>query len=113
MLLDGKVVLVTGGGRGIGAAICRVLARHGAVVAVNYSQSGEAAERVAAEICSAGGKARAFQADVRDANAVRQMVEAAAGSFGRLDGVVNNAIAGRQQGKLAESSMGDFENAFD
>ena len=113
MLLDGKVALVTGGGRGIGAAICRVLARHGAAVAVNYSQSSAAAERVAAEICGAGGQARAFQADVRDAAAVQQMVEAVAGSFGRLDGLVNNAIAGRQQGKLDEASMADFENAFD
>src|SRR5690349_24499099 len=104
MLLDGKVALVTGGGRGIGAAICRVLARHGAAVAVNYSQSGEKAARVAAEICGTGGKARAFQADVRDAGAVRQMVEAVAATFGRLDGLVNNAIAGRQQGKLAEAS---------
>jgi len=112
MLLDGKVALVTGGGRGIGAAICRVLARHGAAVAVNYSRSGEKAERVAAEICSSGGKARAFQADVRDTGAVQQMVEAVAGSFGRLDGVVNNAIAGRQQGKLDEASIDDFENAF-
>src|SRR5439155_25951255 len=113
MLLDGKVALVTGGGRGIGAAICRVLARHGAAVAVNYSQSGEKAERVAAEICAAGGKARAFQADVRDGDAVRQMVEGVAGTFGRLDGLVNNAIAGRQHGKLDEASMDDFAKAFD
>src|SRR4051812_42239601 len=99
MLLEGKVALVTGGGRGIGAAICRVLARHGAAVAVNYSQSGEKAQAVAAEIERAGGRAAAFQADVRDADAVVRMVEQVVGQFGRLDGLVNNAIAGRQDGK--------------
>src|SRR5947209_2576418 len=108
MLLEGKVVLVTGGGRGIGASICRVAARHGAAVAVNYSQSREAAEAVAKEIAAGGGKARAFEADVRDGDAVGRMVEAVTGEFGRLDGVVNNAIAGRQSGSLAEASDEDF-----
>ena len=113
MLLEGKVALVTGGGRGIGAAICRVLARHGASVAVNYSRSGEKAEAVAAEINASGGRARAFGADVRDAEAVQTMVQGIVAEFGRLDGVVNNAIAGRQNGALDEASMADFENAFD
>jgi 3-oxoacyl-[acyl-carrier protein] reductase len=113
MLLEGKVALVTGGGRGIGAAICRVLARHGAAVAVNYSRSGEKAEQVAAEIEAAGGRARAFQADVRNADEVGQMVEAVVSHFGRLDGVINNAISGRQHGTLAEASMDDFQNAFE
>ena len=63
MLLDGKVVLVTGGARGIGAAICRVLAREGATVAVNYANSKEKADTVVAEIKAAGGKAQAVGAD--------------------------------------------------
>jgi 3-oxoacyl-[acyl-carrier protein] reductase len=113
MLLEGKVALVTGGGRGIGAAVCRVLARHGAAVAVNYSRSEEKAARVAAEIREAGGTARAFGADVRDADAVRRMVAQVAAEFGRLDGLVNNAIAGRQAGLLAEASPEDYSTAFD
>lgn len=112
MLLDGKVVIVTGGARGIGAAICRVLAREGATVAVNYSQSAEKAEGVAREIAAAGGHARAFAADVRDADAVQQMVEATVAAFGRLDGVVNNAISGRQSGPLDEATADDYNNAF-
>jgi 3-oxoacyl-[acyl-carrier protein] reductase len=113
MLLEGKVALVTGGGRGIGGAISRVLARHGARVAVNYSTSDSRAERVVEEIRAAGGEAAAFGADVRDADAVTAMVGAVVERFGRLDGVVNNAIAGRQQGRLEEATAEDFRNSFD
>lgn len=113
MLLDGKVVLVTGGGRGIGASISKVLAKHGAIVAVNYSGSKEKAERVVAAIKDAGGKAQAYQADVRDPEAVKATVSQIVKTYGRLDGVVNNAIAGRQQGTLTESSLDDYANAFD
>jgi 3-oxoacyl-[acyl-carrier protein] reductase len=112
MLLQGKVALVTGGGRGIGRDICRVLARHGAAVAVNYSASAEKAERVVREISEAGGAAHAFQADVRDADTVQQMVTAIAERFGRLDGLVNNAIAGKQHGSFAEATAEDYANAF-
>ena len=112
MLLEGKVALVTGGGRGIGAAISRVLARHGAAVAVNYSASEEKAKKIVEEIVAAGGKAAAFQADVRDTEAVAQMVQSVVAQFGRLDGIVNNAIAGRQSGALTDATMEDFENAF-
>lgn len=113
MLLEGKVVLVTGGGRGIGAAIARVLGRHGATVAVNYSSSKEKAEAVVAEIRDAGGAAEAFGADVRDSQAVETMVQAIVNRFGRIDGVVNNAIGGRQHGLLTEATLDDFANAFD
>jgi 3-oxoacyl-[acyl-carrier protein] reductase len=113
MLLDGKVALVTGGGRGIGAAICRVLGRHGAAVAVNYSQSGEKAEAVAAEICGSGGRARAFQADVRDPAEVQRMVREVVDAFGRLDGVVNNAISGKQHGTLEGATLDEYATAFD
>ena len=113
MLLTDKVVLVTGGGRGIGAAISRVLAREGATVAVNYAASHDKAEAVVGEIGATGGKARAFGADVRDAEAMTTMVRGVVDTFGRLDGVVNNAIAGRQAGKIDESSLEDYANAFD
>jgi 3-oxoacyl-[acyl-carrier protein] reductase len=113
MLLDGKVVIVTGGARGIGACISRVLARNGATVAVNYSASKAKAESVVAQIVEGGGQARAFAADVRDAAAVEAMVKAVVAAFGRVDGVVNNAISGRQDGKLAESTLDDYRNMFD
>ena len=113
MLLAEKVVLVTGGGRGIGAAICRVLARHGASVAINYSRSGEKAEALAAEIQAGGPVASPFAADVRNPDEVRAMVDAVVARFGRLDGVVNNAIAGKQHGDFAEASADDFSSAFD
>jgi len=113
MLLQGKVALVTGGGRGIGAAICRVLARHGAAVAVNYSASADRAEKVVGEITDAGGHAKAFAADVRDADAVQHMVNDVVAHFGHLDGLVNNAIGGRQDGKMSDITPENFQNMFD
>lgn len=113
MLLAGKVVLVTGGGRGIGAAICRVLAREGASVAVNYAASKDKAEDVVQDITQAGGKAAAFGADVRDAAAVADMMSAAQKHFGRLDAVVNNAISGPQSGTLDKATNADYSNSFD
>ncbi len=113
MLLEGKVVLVTGGGRGLGAAICRVLAQQGAAVAVNYGQSADKAQSVVTEIEAAGGLAQAFGADVRDMNAVSDMIASVKAHFGRVDGVVNNAIAGKQHGPLDTATSADFSNAFD
>ncbi|MBM3495503.1 MAG: SDR family NAD(P)-dependent oxidoreductase, partial [Armatimonadetes bacterium] len=113
MLLDGKVVLVTGGARGIGACISRMLARHGATVAINYSTSAAKAEALAEEITSSGGKAASYCADVRNEAEVGAMVAAIVGHLGRLDGIVNNAIAGSQPGTVAESPVGDYVNMFD
>jgi len=113
MLLEGKVALVTGGARGLGAAISRVLAREGASVAINYSSSAEKAEGLAAEIRAGGGSAEAFGADVRDDDAVHAMVQEIVAKFGRIDGIVNNAIGGRQHGSLDDSSWDDYATAFD
>jgi 3-oxoacyl-[acyl-carrier protein] reductase len=111
-LLDGKVVLVTGGGRAIGANICRVLAEHGAAVAVNYSANRERTEAVAAEIESAGGRAHAFCADVRDPEQVDRMIAAIVEKYGRIDAVINNAIRGKQEGKFESATIEDYTTAF-
>ena len=89
--LEGKVALVTGASKGIGAAIARELAARGAAVAVNYSGSKAAAEKVVAEIEAAGGKAIAVQANVADPQAVGPLVDAVVARFGPIDILVNNA----------------------
>jgi len=89
--LTGRVALVTGGSRGIGAAIARALAQAGSAVAVNYRRDEAAANKVVAEIQSAGGAASSFQADVGDGQAVGQMIEAVRATYGRMDILVNNA----------------------
>ncbi len=91
MSLQDKVAIVTGAGRGIGRAIAVRLARDGASVVVNYSKSADAAESVVGEICEAGGRAMAIQANVAVAAEVEAMVAAAKERFGRIDILVCNA----------------------
>lgn len=89
--LTGKVALVTGASKGIGAEIARQLAAEGASVVVNYSSSKEGADRVVADIVRQGGKAVAVQANVTQPGDVQRLVAESKKAFGRLDVVVNNA----------------------
>ena len=89
--LEDKIALVTGGGRGIGRAICLELATRGATVIVNYNRSAAAADEVVAEIESAGGAAKSIKTDVSDAERVADMFQAIVSDFGTIDILVNNA----------------------
>lgn len=102
---NGKVALVTGASRGIGAAIARRLAKDGFTVVVNYSGSAVQAEELAREIEQAGGKALTAKADVSDAEAVRHMFDAAETAFGGIDVLVNNA------GILMLSTLAEADDA--
>jgi len=89
--LQGKVALVTGASKGIGAGIARELASRGAAVVVNYSASKEAAEKVVAGIKAAGGKAIAVQGDLSDPASIEPLIEKTVKEFGPIDVLVNNA----------------------
>lgn len=89
--LEGKVALVTGGARGIGAAVAKQLAELGATVAISFTASVDKANEVVRAIESAGGKAKAFQADQADERQVVDLINRVVSTFGKLDILVNNA----------------------
>ncbi|NYJ12076.1 3-oxoacyl-[acyl-carrier protein] reductase [Rhizobium leguminosarum] len=102
---NGKVALITGASRGIGAAVAQRLARDGFTVVINYSGNTAPAEELAREIEQAGGKALTEKADVSDAQAVRRMFDAAEIAFGGIDVLVNNA------GIMMLSSLAEADDA--
>jgi 3-oxoacyl-[acyl-carrier protein] reductase len=110
--LEGKIALVTGGSRGIGAAIAKRLAADGANVAITYTKGADAAASVVKEIERAGRKAIAIQADAADAGAVEAAVEKTVATFGRLDVLVNNAGTAIPK-TFAESTFEDMNRMID
>lgn len=110
--LEGKVAIVTGASKGIGASIAKHLAAEGASVVVNYASSKEGADAVVAEIEKAGGKAVAFKADVAKKAEIESLFAQAIKSFGKLDILVNNA--GRYEFAPIEAVTEDhFHKMFD
>ncbi|BBP75704.1 3-oxoacyl-ACP reductase FabG [Pseudomonas gingeri NCPPB 3146 = LMG 5327] len=109
--LNGKVALIQGGSRGIGAAIVKRLAAQGAAVAFTYVSSAAKAEELQDSIIADGGKALAIKADSADAVAIRNAVNATVEAFGRVDILVNNAGV-LAMGPLEDFSLEDFDRTL-
>ncbi|MHC6226121.1 SDR family NAD(P)-dependent oxidoreductase [Pseudomonas sp. X10] len=109
--LTGKVAIVTGSSKGIGAGIAERLAAEGAKVIVNYSRSAEDAEKVVKRIAAAGGKALAHKADISRPDEIALLIDATVRAFGRLDILVNNAGVYKPD-SLEELSAESFDEHF-
>jgi 3-oxoacyl-[acyl-carrier protein] reductase len=110
--LEGKIALITGGSRGIGAAIAKRLAAEGANVAITYSRGAAAAAATVEEIERAGRKAIAIQADATDAGAIEAAVEKTVQTFGQLDVLVNNAGTAIPK-KFEEATLEELDRVID
>ena len=108
-----KVLLVTGGSRGIGAATCILAAQKGWAVAVNYTANSKAADEVVAEIKKTGGEAMSVQADVAHEEQVLAMFEKVRSTLGPLQGLVNNAGVVDVSARLDQMSMARWRRMFD
>ncbi len=107
--LDGRVALVTGGGRGIGRAISELLAGEGATVAVNYRRNVESARETVEAIEAAGGSAKAYAASVDDPDQDAAMVEAIIGDFGFIDILVNNGGIASRGNAVADTDVDEVQ----
>ncbi len=107
-----RVALVTGASKGIGQAIAERLAARGTVVAVHYGGDHAGAAEVVKRITAAGGRARAFAADIADPAAVDALFDAVIAAFGRIDAVVNNAGIGLPPTPIAETDVADFDRVM-
>lgn len=110
--LAGKVAVVTGASKGIGAGIAKALAAEGAAVVVNYASSKEGADAVVSDIAAAGGKAFAVKGDVSKADEAAGIVQAAVDQFGRLDVLVNNSGV-YDWAKIEEVTEENYRRQFD
>ncbi len=111
--LSGKIALVTGASRGIGAAAAIRLAQGGAAVVINYHQNQSAAEQVLEQVRAKGGRGITFQADVTRGEDIDRMVQAAERELGAIDILVNNAYFPFQVGPLYELAWSDFHRAIE
>ncbi|MGD0774776.1 MAG: glucose 1-dehydrogenase [Candidatus Solibacter sp.] len=110
--LGAKVAIITGAGRGIGAALARGFAREGAAVVVNYSASAEAAAAVVQSIETAGGRAVACQADIGDPDQHDTLIDRALSAFGRVDILVNNAAIEKRIPAI-DAAAADWDHIVD
>jgi 3-oxoacyl-[acyl-carrier protein] reductase len=106
--VEGRVALVTGGGRGIGRGISELLAAEGATIAVNYRRDAQAAADTVDAIRTAGGEASAYQASVDDADACATMIDAVVAEFGRLDILVCNAGIASRGNSVADTDPAEM-----
>jgi NAD(P)-dependent dehydrogenase (short-subunit alcohol dehydrogenase family) len=106
------LIIVTGGSRGIGAAICRRLAADGYAIGVNYAADARAAQATVASIEQSGGRAQAFKADVADPAALHGLFEKATGALGPLAGLVNNAGSTGRAVRVEEQDADELAKLF-
>jgi NAD(P)-dependent dehydrogenase (short-subunit alcohol dehydrogenase family) len=113
LIVTSRILLVTGGSRGIGAATCLLAAQQGWQVAVNYTHNAPAAQEVVAHIKNAGGQALAIQTDVADEAQVLRMYETIDQQMGRITGLVNNAGVVDVTARLEDMSVARLKRMFD